>query len=114
MWGLYQTAEKLGQKPSSWLPTLDPLWALQLDQAVVYFGIVIENALAERVEVGSGNQKRSEAKYTLTQLLDPTFRLPAPGAAGQGKPLGRALVDWMRGMIGQGERGFRSYKVKNS
>lgn len=45
-----------------------------LDSAVVWFGITIENALHERVKVGSVSQP----KYTLARLLNPATKLPRP------------------------------------
>jgi len=43
---------------------------------VVTFGLIIENALQERDEVGEGQGRRSIPRYTLSQLLDPEFKLP--------------------------------------
>lgn len=50
--------------------------AWMLDNCVTFFGTVVENALHERDEVGTGNARRSMPRYTLKQLLDETFRLP--------------------------------------
>jgi len=56
----------------------DASWeCYQFDDAVVFFGNIIESALQETKEVGSGNNKRHEQKYKLSQLLDDKFRLPA-------------------------------------
>lgn len=95
MWQLYQTAKATNSRPSELVSVkgvvkdywrgkaghkvkADASWeTLQFDNAVVYVGMVIENALHEREEVGSGNNKRWKAKYTLKQLLDPAFRLPS-------------------------------------
>lgn len=52
--------------------------AYQFDNAVVYLGITIENALQERVETGTGKHKEYREKYTLPQLLHENFRLPRP------------------------------------
>lgn len=41
------------------------------------FGTIVENLLQERDEVGAGNQKEWISRYTLTQLLDPTFVYPS-------------------------------------
>lgn len=54
------------------------LAAYLYDSAVVTLGTVIENALLERVESGEGKDYKSEPKYTLHQLLDPSFKLPRP------------------------------------
>jgi hypothetical protein len=56
----------------------DPLAAYLLDSAVVALGTVIENALAETIEVGPPNKRERRRKYTLAQLLDPAFHLPEP------------------------------------
>lgn len=49
-----------------------------LDNAVTWFGITIENALAERVKVGMGDNIKYEPKYSLARLLLPEFKLPRP------------------------------------
>lgn len=71
--------------PSEVFGEEDALAAWMLDTCVTWFGITVENALQETVEVGlvydpqaRGNNKRREAKYTLSQLLDSDFRLPRP------------------------------------
>ena len=61
----------------------DKLAAYCLDAAVTTFGTIMENALAERVNVGDTRNPRYEAAYTLTQLLDPAFHLPQPAKSGQ-------------------------------
>jgi hypothetical protein len=38
----------------------------------------IENALAERVNRGTKKEPDHQPRYTIEQLLDPEFRLPAP------------------------------------
>lgn len=68
---MYQTATKLGQRPSQLTGIVDPWAALQFDNAVVYFGTVIENASQETHKVGD-EWKR---KYTLAQLLTEGFVL---------------------------------------
>ena len=49
--------------------------AYQFDTAVTTVGRVIENALAERVNVGSNEKPDWQPKYTLTQILEDDFRL---------------------------------------
>lgn len=49
--------------------------ALQFDNAVVYFGTVIENAAQEQVNVGDDKHPKWRRKYTLAQLLTPGFVL---------------------------------------
>ena len=48
---------------------IDDLAAYQLDAAVIWLGIFIENRLHETVRVGSGPTGRLEPKYTIDQLL---------------------------------------------
>lgn len=49
-----------------------------MDEAIGYFMIVIENALAERKEVRIGKRKESQPVYTLSQLLESSFLLERP------------------------------------
>lgn len=56
----------------------DSLAAYCLDGAVVTMGTVVENALLERIKVGSGATLRSVPRYTLKQLLSDDFTLPRP------------------------------------
>ena len=49
-----------------------------LDSCVLTFGTIVENALLERDEIGSGQGKQYHNRYTLAQLLDPEFKLPRP------------------------------------
>ncbi len=58
----------------------DPLSAWMLDSLVLTFGTIVENALLERDEIGSGASKTYQNRYTLTQLLDPAFKLPRPAS----------------------------------
>jgi hypothetical protein len=44
----------------------------------MWFGMTIENALAETIKQGTGKDAKTVHKYTLTQLLDPAFFLPKP------------------------------------
>lgn len=81
MWSAYQSLKAYQRRPSADLEETDSIAAYCVDNAVLTFGIVIENALAETVEVGMGNNKRNEAKYTLAQLLDNNFKLPRPAPA---------------------------------
>lgn len=52
---------------------------------MLFVGLTIENALAERVDVtvGPKNHRESRSKYTITQLLDDRFRLPPPARSTQ-------------------------------
>lgn len=78
MWNLYQKATKYGKLPSEIFGEEDSLAAWMLDSAVTWFGITIENALAERDKVRVGSQIEYRPRYTLSLLLDPEFKLPKP------------------------------------
>lgn len=56
----------------------DPWVALQFDNAVALVGITLENASHELHNTGTEKQPKWEPKYTMSQLLDDAFRLPAP------------------------------------
>lgn len=81
MWDSYQSLKIYHRRPSDDLEVTDSIAAYCVDGAVLWFGLTIENALAETKEVGMGKDKRREQKYTLSQLLDPVFRLPRPQPA---------------------------------
>lgn len=78
MWNLWLKAKNFSQLPSSVFGEDNALAAWMLDNAVQWFGLTIENALAERVEVQMGREKRSKPKYTLARLLQDGFKLPQP------------------------------------
>lgn len=84
MWMLWQQAKSYSQLPSTILRVTDPLAAWMLNTAVTWFGITIENALAERVKVQSGKEVTYHPKYTLARLLSPNFRLIRPPEDKQG------------------------------
>lgn len=76
MWNLWTKATKYSKLPSEVFDPRGELGALtrwQLDNAVTAFGIVMENALQEMIEEGSGASKKWRAKYKLAQLLDDKF-----------------------------------------
>lgn len=72
------TAKTFAQRPSQLVRIADPWAALQFDNAVALVGITLENASQEQQNVGSEKQPKWQAKYSMAQLLDDTFRLPAP------------------------------------
>jgi hypothetical protein len=78
MWQVWRKATTFHLLPSQVLRENDPLAAWSLDNLVLTFGTIVENALLERDEIGSGQHKQSVSRYTLTQLLDPAFTLPRP------------------------------------
>lgn len=62
------------------LASLNPLTPYLLDKACVTFGTVIENAMQETVEVGTGSSKRTVPRYKLPELLDDKFQFPREDA----------------------------------
>lgn len=98
MWQLYIKCKTLGQLPSQLRKITNDLAAYQFDNAVVFMGLTIENALQEREGIGVGNQKEWRQKYTLPQLLDPDFRLDAPKSTFSDKPGGIGALKAMQGM----------------
>lgn len=47
---------------------------------MVFVGLTIEGALNETEKVGTEERPEWKQKYTLAELLDPDFRLPADDA----------------------------------
>jgi hypothetical protein len=43
--------------------------------------MIIQNALTERIEVDLGDTKKSIARYTINEILDPSFNLPREGGS---------------------------------
>lgn len=81
MWAVWTKANKFHKSPSEVIDPsyrLDDLTRYQVDNAVTHFGLTLENALNERVEVKVGKRTESRPKYTLPELLDDKFRLPRP------------------------------------
>lgn len=81
MWTLWRTAKETSSRPSDLLCVEDRLAAYQLDAAVVTFGTIIENLLQETVKVGMKGNERYESKYTISQVLKPTFKVNEAGAS---------------------------------
>lgn len=78
MWSLYQKAKTFSRLPSEILRMGDEWMSWQFDNCCTLFGAVIENALQEQQNTGTEREPKWRAKYTLAQLLDDAFRLPAP------------------------------------
>lgn len=78
MWSLWLKAKTYHKLPSEIFGEHDSLAAWMLDSAVTWFGITIENALSERVRVGSGQNVEYKPRYTLARLLNQGFKLPPP------------------------------------
>lgn len=89
----------------------DPLVAYQFDAAVVALGRIIDNALAERVTVGTGKDAESRPRYTIDQILDPVFRLPAPPPTKvQAPSLGNGGLAAILAMAGQPGSGVKKWE----
>lgn len=80
MWSLWRTAKETSSRPSDLLCVEDRLAAYQLDAAVVTFGTIVENLLQETVKVGPPGHQTYESKYTITQVLEPTFKVNGAGS----------------------------------
>ena len=116
MWRLYQTCKTLSQLPSDRLGVTNDWAAYQIDDAVVWFGVTVENALAERVNHGSAEKPDWRDKYTLEQLLEPDFRLPRPGQPLTGKQAAAqalsSYIDTLIGSAGKLGSGGRVFQYK--
>lgn len=90
----------MGQRPSSLVQIADDWAALQFDNAVVFFGNAIEGAANETEWIGPEKDRHLEPKYTMSQLLDPDFRLPSPEPKKQEDGLAalKALTRKVRGV----------------
>ncbi len=78
MWKLYTTAKTTATRPSDLVCINDRWTALQFDNAVTTVGNVLESARDEMQKTGTTDNPKWEPKYTMSQLLDDKFRLPAP------------------------------------
>lgn len=76
MWSLYRKATLYHKLPSEVFGEEDPLAAWMVDNAMTWFGTTIENMLQEVDHVGEGANRQSLPRYTLSQLLDPTYKFP--------------------------------------
>lgn len=86
--------------------------AFLFDAAITACGITIDNALAERVNKGTPKEPKWEAKYTLHQILDPLFRLPAPlpPPKMQVSPLANGGLAAILAMAGQPGSGVKKWE----
>lgn len=113
---MWQKATTFHKLPSE---VIDPLWELDavarmmFDNAVTYFGVTIDNALAERVEEGIGPDAKSVPRYTLPQLMQPDMKLPtaeSPKKASPENPGANAALATILSMAGQQGSGVKLYK----
>lgn len=70
--------------------TIADRWAaMQFDQAVTTFGLIIENTSQEQINVGGESNPKWVAKYTMEQLLSRGFVIGGTGGDSQGAlPIG--------------------------
>lgn len=73
---MWQTSKATSSRPSLLLCIDDPLAAYLFDAAVVAFGTIVENALQETVEQGSGSNRRHVPRYRITDILQDGFTFP--------------------------------------
>ena len=88
MWRLYQTSKATGSRPSELMCLTDRWAAIQFDQAVTTFGMIITNAAEEQIQTGD----KWVAKYDLADLLTPGFVIGGTGS-GEDAPLPVGKVD---------------------
>ena len=74
--------------PSQRLRVTNSWAAYQVDNAVTFVGITIDNAKEERVNRGDARRPDYRPKYTLEQILATGFRLPNPSQTMLGTPVG--------------------------
>lgn len=83
MWLLWRKANLAHQLPSEIFHEYDPLAAWMLDNCILTFGTLIENALLEeKDEMEVGGRKVKQRRYTITQLLDDNFKISQPDIEG--------------------------------
>lgn len=110
MWLLHQKATRFHRPPSELVGLTDEWAAYQLDNAVNFFGITLENALAERDKVGTGANVEYRERYSLSQLLEPDFRLPRPQARASRKNRWAAFAQSLMAYAGKPNSGVRAWK----
>lgn len=49
-----------------------------LDTCITCYGVMVDNMLQERDELGQGPTRTSVQRYKLSELLDPEFVYPQP------------------------------------
>ena len=116
MWKLYRTAKASHSRPSELVEIEDRWAAYQFDNAVIFFGDVVDAASQEQEQVGPENKPQWRAKYHLQQLLDPEFRLPAaePWQPEEETERDRqmAAIEWLRLMARKTSGGVKVFKGK--
>lgn len=86
MWKAYTKLKIAHKLPSEDLREEDSIAAHCVDDAVLWFGLTVEATLTERTNTGTPKEPKWEPTYTLTQLLDPLFRVPRPRRKPTKKP----------------------------
>lgn len=78
---MWTKATKFGKLPSEIIDPdneYTPLTRYQVDNAVTFFGITMENAIAETKEVKSGRHTETVPAHDPDQLFEDDFKLPRP------------------------------------
>jgi len=68
-------ATKTGSRPSQLLKIDDEWAAYQFDNAVIWFGMTLDALVNETENVGDDEKPHYEPKYSLSDLLDPDYRV---------------------------------------
>lgn len=82
MWRLYTTAKATRGRPSDLVCVEDRWAAYQFDAAVSFFGVAVENAAQEQVNIGGEDTPKWTNRYTLAELLTPGFVIGDGGGDG--------------------------------
>ena len=98
------TAKTTATRPSELVGIIDRWAALQFDNAVIFVGTVLDNASQEQTNRGSDKDPKWGPRYTMDQLLDPAFRLPAPLTEKQRE---QAAIEKLIGMAGGAVKLFK-------
>jgi hypothetical protein len=86
MWSLWLRSQATNSRPSQLVGIQNEYAAYCLDGAVTTFGRIVENALLERIEVGSGKTAKRVPRWTLKQILSDGFTFPREQADGGDGP----------------------------
>lgn len=107
---MYQNLKLYHRRPSEDLAEPDKLAAWCADNAVVTFGVIVENALQERRNTGTKDKPKWEPMYSLHQLLDSGFVLPEPPKPKRGDPLQQGFAQLLA-MAKQPRSGVKLWKA---
>jgi hypothetical protein len=111
MWKLWRTAQQSHSRPSSLVCIQNKLAAYLFDNAVVFFGTAVENALQERVNLGSPSHPNWESKYTLSELLESDFIIQMDETPRKMKKIGKGStgIAQVLALADQGTGGIKKW-----